>query len=198
MTAYATREEWLTEAARLLRKEVFAGHPDVPLPRVSIGFGPRLARQSLGWCVYKECARDGRPQIYITPRLDPDDAAGPQGVLATLTHEMCHAALPDGTNHGKKFAALASAVGLAGPWTATSAGVELQALLVKLASRLGPFPHSALELNERKKAGTRMLKCECGACGYVCRTTKKWLEEKGAPLCPCNKEEMGFETPEEE
>jgi hypothetical protein len=43
-----------------------------------------------------------------------------------------------------------------------------------------------------KKQSTRMVKCECPDCGYIVRTTRKWLEE-GAPICPCNKREMRYE-----
>jgi hypothetical protein len=42
-----------------------------------------------------------------------------------------------------------------------------------------------------------MVKCECGDCGYTVRTSRKWLEESGAPICPCNKKSMGFEIPDE-
>ena len=41
-----------------------------------------------------------------------------------------------------------------------------------------------------KKQTTRMLKCVCSECGYVARTTAKWLETVGAPLCACNSEQM--------
>lgn len=34
------------------------------------------------------------------------------------------------------------------------------------------------------KQSTRMLKVECGSCGYTLRTTAKWLEV-GTPTCPC-------------
>jgi hypothetical protein len=194
---FKTREQWLEAAAELLLAQVFVSHPDIPLPRVSVGFGPRLAKRSLGWCVYKACAADGRPQIYITPRFSPHDLDGPQGVLATLTHEMCHGALPDGSGHGKKFAALAEAVGLEGPWTCTQAGPDLQTKLAKIAAKLGPFPHAEIEFAEKdKKQTTRMLKCSCGECGYVIRTTKVWLDEKGPPLCPCNRETMQREGDE--
>lgn len=30
----------------------------------------------------------------------------------------------------------------------------------------------------------------CESCGYVARTTRKWLADIGAPLCPCNAEPM--------
>lgn len=34
-----------------------------------------------------------------------------------------------------------------------------------------------------KGSGSRLLKVECATCGYVARTTRKWLDEVGAPLC---------------
>ncbi len=33
---------------------------------------------------------------------------------------------------------------------------------------------------------TRMVKAICGECAYTVRTTRRWLEELGPPLCPCN------------
>jgi hypothetical protein len=32
-----------------------------------------------------------------------------------------------------------------------------------------------------------MLRLECPACGYTCRTTAKWIEV-GLPTCPCGEE----------
>ena len=37
---------------------------------------------------------------------------------------------------------------------------------------------------------TRMVKVVCAGCGYTARTTRKWLDEAGAPICPCNQEPM--------
>lgn len=48
---------------------------------------------------------------------------------------------------------------------------------------------------------TRMLKCVCGKCGYTARTTRKWIDLKGAPLCPCAGEAMDVSlgaSPEDE
>lgn len=42
----------------------------------------------------------------------------------------------------------------------------------------------------KKKQTTRMVKVVCAGCGYVARTTHKWLDEAGAPICPCNQEPM--------
>ena len=48
-----------------------------------------------------------------------------------------------------------------------------------------PYPHSKLNVTlETKPQTTRMIKCECATCGFVVRTTRKWLDEVGAPHCP--------------
>lgn len=44
---------------------------------------------------------------------------------------------------------------------------------------------AALVEAEGDAPGSRLLKVACpGACGYVARVTRKWLEALGAPLCP--------------
>lgn len=41
------------------------------------------------------------------------------------------------------------------------------------------------ERDEPRRQTCRLLKVEC-KCGYVARTTRKWLD-RGAPICPtCN------------
>lgn len=40
-------------------------------------------------------------------------------------------------------------------------------------------------LNE--KQGTRLLKCRCASCGYTVRTTRKWLDLAGPPICPTDR-----------
>ena len=34
-----------------------------------------------------------------------------------------------------------------------------------------------------KGSGSRLVKVECGTCGYIARVTRKWLDEAGAPRC---------------
>jgi hypothetical protein len=76
-------------------------------------------------------------------------------------------------------------LGLEGKPTATHAGEELEAHLRSVVEGLDPYPHAALSLGtEEKKQTTRLLKIECPGCGYVCRTTAKWLAE-GIPTCHC-------------
>ena len=42
----------------------------------------------------------------------------------------------------------------------------------------------------RKKQTTRLIKCSCSACGYTARTSRKWLDTAGAPICPTDKKAM--------
>jgi hypothetical protein len=37
---------------------------------------------------------------------------------------------------------------------------------------------------KKRKQGTRLIKVECEMCGYVVRTTNKWLRV-GRPTCCC-------------
>ncbi len=181
-----TRERWLLDATEKLRQGVFReqGH-DVPEVLVSVGFPSRGAtsakRRRIGecWC---QKASDGRNQIYIHPELD-----GPTA-LAVLVHELVHAV--DDCKHGHKapFKRIAVSVGLEGKMTETHAGAELTDRLNGLIDDLGPYPQPKLDVgSNRKKQGTRMLKLECPCCGYVVRTTSKWIDF-GMPSCPSGTE----------
>jgi hypothetical protein len=150
-----------------------------------------------GECWAAESAEDGVSQIFISPRIiKPLDEFG---VLAILAHEVCHAVVGHKAKHGKVFKACALSIGLEGKMTATVGGKEFLELAAGWVKDLGEYPHSLLRQSQRptKKQTTRMVKCECEACGYAVRTSRKWLDDAGAPLCPCNKKPMAFEIPEE-
>ncbi len=72
--------------------------------------------------------------------------------------------------------------------TATTPGDAFLAAVAPILVAAGPLPHARLdtggETTRPKKQATRLLKCECEACGYTVRTARKWLETVGAPLCP--------------
>jgi hypothetical protein len=73
--------------------------------------------------------------------------------------------------------------------TATIPTDELRRQLEELVGEIGePYPHALLDprSNERKQS-TRLLKLECPGCGYVIRTTQKWIEV-GMPTCCCGEE----------
>jgi hypothetical protein len=39
-----------------------------------------------------------------------------------------------------------------------------------------------------------MIKCACPSCGYTARTTRKWLDAAGAPVCPTDNETMEVQS----
>jgi hypothetical protein len=116
------------------------------------------------------------------------DIHAPGEVAAILAHELCHAAAGLKAGHGRAFRKVALAIGLEGPMTSTSAGEGFIALVAPILAAAGPLPHARLDLDglttKPKKQGSRLIKCECGECGYVVRVARKWIDEKGAPHCP--------------
>lgn len=202
-TMYATREEWLQALVAELRP-VF-GEPGVELPgelRVSCSWPVRggLAnrRRVLGECWVGTHTHDGIIQIKISPNLDD-----PLDVASTMVHELVHACRPT-AGHGPDFRKAAMAVGLEGPMRGTVPGRALERKLVAITTDLGPYTHTRLgdplrrdEPAEKpvlipvdvpaKQRGSRMRKLACPSCGYLVRTTQKWIEV-GYPTCPCGEE----------
>jgi hypothetical protein len=198
---YGTREQWLEAAVAKMEPLFSKGGYKLPRVRVSCGWpstrGISSKGTALGECWSSDSADDKIAQIFISPRIaKPLDS---QGVLAVLAHEVCHAVVGHKAKHGKVFKAAAVTIGLKGKMTQSCAGDEFLKLAADWMKDLGDYPHSSLKPGMRptKKQTTRMVKCECGECGYSCRTSRKWLEDAGAPLCPCNKKPMSFEIPAE-
>lgn len=186
---HQTREQWLLAAVNLLRP--LFEHRSYPVPatvRVTCGWPSRSAlspkSKRIGECWSPDASADGTTEIFISPYLVEADSKG--GVLATLVHEIVHAVVGLEAKHGKPFKKCATKIGLVGKMTATEAGDELLEVLKEIATQLGKYPHAKLDQlkSPRKAQTTRMVKCECKTCGYVVRTTRKWLEEVGAPHCP--------------
>lgn len=46
------------------------------------------------------------------------------------------------------------------------------------------------ERDEPRRQTCRLLKVECPTCGYIARVTRKWLDARGAPICPTDQEPM--------
>ena len=184
-----TREQWLLQATKALAPDFKRANVELPEVRVSIGWpGGRGNKQNvIGQCWGAHAVKDGKPAIFISPVLSEEH---PEIILATLLHELVHSV----GNYGHKgeFVKLARTLGLVAPWTATAASQPLNDRLVKLAAKLGPFGHAVVR-GEGGLVGnapdrppvqsTRMLKCECGDCGYTLRTTRKWLDV-AIPTCP--------------
>lgn len=197
-----TRELWLQKAVHAMEPLFSAKGYSIPAVRVSCGWpssrGTGSKKAAIGECWDKSASSDEVAQIFISPRIK--DEVDPCGVLATLVHEVVHAVVGHEAKHGKVFGKCARAVGLVGKLTATAAGDELKEMMQGWMKEIGGYPHAVLNPSMRpvKKQTTRMVKCECEACGYIVRTSMKWIDEAGAPLCPCNKQAMKFEAPEGE
>ena len=185
---HETREQWLN-AAVVFFGPLFeeAGAPIPSKVRVSVGFCStgRKSRR-IGECWSDTASADGHHEIFLKPELD----GRTDRALDVLCHELVHAAV--GVQHGHKapFRRVALAIGLTGKMTSTTAGAELKAKLETMHSKLGMFPYAPLMGdNGRKKAATRLIKCECKACEYIVRAARKPIEELGAPICPgCNEQ----------
>lgn len=184
MKNQTTREAWLEKAVIKLQDKVFKH--SIPKVKVSIGFpGGRDPKKAIGQHWHPDASKDGISQIFISPTHENSIDH-----LATLAHELVHACVPD-AKHGKPFRKIAKEIGLDGPMRATTAGKELTAKLKKIISDIGEIPHATIMLtNREKKQTTRLIKIACADCGYVCRTTRQWIDAIGAPLCPCNNEPM--------
>lgn len=188
--ALITREEWLLKAVEEFKASVFKrANYNVPTVKVSVGL-PRGRSRAIGQHWSPEASDDNLGSVFISPTLE----CGVE-VLATLVHEMVHAAVGNAEKHGKAFKRCALAVGLCGKMTATEAGEGLKSDIQAVIERIGAYPHKKLNLKLRPTGtqGTRMLKVSCHDCGYILRATRTVLEGRGAPICPCNGEGMKWE-----
>ncbi len=155
------REAWLQTAATFLLDTMTAqGLPPVSV-RVSCGWPSRGGlsprRTVIGQCVSPTICRDGKPQIFISPRLDDSIM-----VLGTLLHELVHASIGCDYGHGKEFSQAARKVGLAGPPTATVVGDALHPFLQSYVEQVGLYPHAAIHPSDKqKKKGSRLRLYEC-------------------------------------
>lgn len=192
---FKTREEWLVAAVEALRPLFAEADAELPPVRVSVGFAGGSGRKNstIGQCWSASSAEDGVAQVFISPVLGEADR-----VLDVLIHELVHAVDDCQSGHKGRFAKLAKAVGLEGKMTATAASEGLKAKLAPIVEKLGDYPHAVLlsgaGVETPKKQGTRMLKLECPADGYIVRTTAKWLE-LGLPSCPCGEEMVQADAP---
>lgn len=196
---FKTREQWLHALARKMNKPLFNGQLPKKL-RITCGWSSKGGRSSvIGECYPEILSADGTREVIVGMMLDE-----PMRVADVLAHELCHAILPAGTGHGPEFRKLALSIGLTGKMTATVAGPEFIEKVQPMLDALGPYPHAELMTSVSfkrsgkggkdgkivitprkpegapKKQGTRMIKCTCSTCGYIARTSSKWIDEVGA------------------
>lgn len=181
---HQTRESWLTAAVEALRP-FFAPIGEIPPYRVTCGFPSKSAtarkNRRLGECWPASASAANVNEIFISPVVSDRIE-----VLAILTHEVAHAVV--GLEHGHKgpFKRAVKLLHLEGKPSSTKAGDQFKLQVAESILRhMGDYPHGTLTpSSQEKKQSTRMLKCVCPDCGYTVRTTSKWLDDVGPPLCP--------------
>jgi hypothetical protein len=181
---YAYREAWLAAAVEHFKPDFEAqSYPLQAQVRVTCGWPSRGALapkvRRMGECWSTTASADGANEIFISPLL-----AEPIEVGSVLVHELVHAAVGPQWGHQKPFRSLAVKMGLLGPMRSTTANPLLRERLNALSQQLGPYPHATLDARDRKKQGTRLLRCACPSCGYIARITQRWIAF-GLPVCPC-------------
>lgn len=182
-----TREQWLNAFVQRAAKHFKVLGYDLPPVRCSIGFSSKGRRSNvIGECWTRNATKDGVHEIFVVPTLEH-----PSRIADVLTHELVHAAVGIEAKHGPKFRKLATALGLEGKMTATVAGEQWHAWADPVLKAIGPYPAKSMALggltSSPPKQTTRMLKCECPECGFVMRTSSKWIETvAGEPTCPDN------------
>lgn len=188
-TKITSREDWLNAFIRLARPQCEAvGFPVPTKVRASVGFTSKgLKGKRIGECWSKDCSDDAAFEIFITPSLQSSAAR----VADILTHELVHAAVGLADGHGKQFRKCATALGLQGKMTATTAGPLWHQWADPLLKKLGPLPGADLRGGSSsgpKKQTTRMIKLSC-ECGWTCRTARSNIEDDmQCPLPGCRGE----------
>ena len=143
------REAWLAAAAVLLRP-IIARDAGLEVPeRLPIVVDiPEGAYGRLGWTAIGECrvASRGR-DVSALVVLHPLPGATEVELLATLVHEMIHAAVPE-AGHGPAFENACDALGLGGPPEATTPGDEFVVRIEPVLEALGSAPDEPSPLFE--------------------------------------------------
>lgn len=177
-----TREQWLEAFVTAARPMFIARGYTIPdKVRVSVGFAHQTrGGKVIGQCWSDAASGDGTHEIFVTPTLDDSSR-----MADVITHELCHAVVGIDAKHGPKFKQCATAMGLEGKMTATTAGESWHEWADPILKDLGPIPHAALnaERSGIKKQTTRLLKAECDMCQLTFRITAKWANGREL-ICP--------------
>lgn len=181
------RESFLEKAIEELHP-LFKKHGGVIPKNIKVTCGwptksaGRSNKRTVGQCIYPQ-KPGGNTELIVSMVVDDTTTA-----LDILCHELVHASLGAGHGHKAPFRRLALAIGLTGKMTATVAGPELVPVLKEIEKKLGKYPHSSIDFDNRKKQTTRMIKVKCtdDECGCVFRTSAKWIKvHKYLPFsCP--------------
>lgn len=175
------RQMWCENAVKAFRSH-FAecGYAIPDNVRVSVGIpkGQHGSKKAIGQCWSDKVSADGHYEIFTSPEQGRE-----VDHLETIAHELVHATAGTEAGHKGLFKLCALAVGFKMPMTTTPADTKMSECIKRIINSIGYYPAGALDIIQRKKKGTYMLKCACPACDYVVYTTQKHLQ-KGDPICP--------------
>lgn len=192
MSTKKLRENWLNRASLLLVKQIMEPAKVPPMPEkwaVSVGWpGGGRIKSRIGECWSPQVSAGDVTEMFISPIL-----GDPITVLATLLHELIHAAVGVKHKHEKPFSKPARACGLEGKITATVPGEALKVKLQAILNKIGPYPHSemspGLGTTKAKSAPWPTFHCTSDD-KYRVQIRPEALEAFGPPISPINGEEM--------
>lgn len=174
---YQTREEWLTAALQIIRTQT----PGIANRiRVACGFPSTFRRSgTLAESWPSEASGDATHEILISPTV-----ALPVEVFPLLLAQALHS-LPGAMSRDSatwRSACLDAGLVPDESFKTLSAGEGLWEVYGSKVEALGPYPHAEISAGTKKTQATRMIKLECPTCGYIVRTTQKWIGT-GLPRC---------------
>jgi hypothetical protein len=191
----------IAESNRLLAAAVQHFGLSVDPARILVTIQSKGRRNALGWFWHSrwspEKSKDKKEflhEINLSAEYLREHNMG-----ETLLHELAHAenhhcGIQDtdktGRRHNKKFKSMAERLGLSVKkdpslgFAFTDLAEPAKQFLDKIKFDRNVYAMCRIVESKSSKQGTRLLKCECPECGYVVRTTQKWLSV-GLPTCPC-------------
>lgn len=170
-----TREQWLDAAVAAIRARI----PEVASRiRCAPGFPRTFTRSGTTAEVIPDTdSQDGHFEVLIAPTL-----ADPEGVFTALLGQVLHTLPGALTVASRAYRDALVNWGLAIEGAEVSPTADFPDHWQADIDSLGPYPHAAVTVATRKTQSTRMLKLTCPQCGYIVRTTGKWLAQ-GLPVC---------------
>lgn len=171
------REAWLNLVVERFRPWFIAHGFEIPEKvKVTVGFPFRGKKNTVGQCFSEKASTGNYWEIFIHPKIDD-----PFTAICILCHELVHTVV--GTEHGHDgvFGACFYAVGMTGKKTQCEGGEHLKVWFD--LQNFPPFPHASLMTGNRAKQKTNLIKVECNECGFICRTTQKWLDKAETFSC---------------
>lgn len=188
----------ITECERIVVETIKAFNLDVKPEEIVITIQSAGRRNALGWFAWDRWQIKNPAAVHEINLCAEHLTTHDMGEV--LIHEMAHAenhkkGIKDVSGnqcHNKKFKEMAERLGLIVKprdkrygYGFTARGPAADAFLKKVGFKQELFSAARL-ITKGIGAGSRLIKCQCPACEYTVRTTKKWIDV-GVPTCPCGK-----------